>query len=263
MKALKPMVQKIDFDLQSYAPKADLNLSERELRIQLAAAYRLIDKFQMSDLIYTHISVRIPGPDHHFLINPYGMMFHEITASSLVKIDLYGNIVGESEWAVNPAGFVIHSAIHAAREDLHCVLHTHTKYGMAVSALECGLLPISQFALQFHNRVAYHDYEGVALDLDERERLVSDLGDRKVMILRNHGLLTAGRTVPEAFILMFYLNRACEVQITAQSTGTPLITLSDEVCEHAAVQQDIEDLGQLEWPALIRLLDRDDPSYRR
>jgi ribulose-5-phosphate 4-epimerase/fuculose-1-phosphate aldolase len=255
------MVQNLD--LRSYVPKADSNLSEQELRVQLAAAYRLIDKFQMSDLIYTHISVRVPGPEHHFLINPYGMMFHEITASSLVKIDLEGNIVGESEWPVNPAGFVIHSAIHAAREELHCVLHTHTKYGMAVSALECGLLPISQFAMQFYNRVAYHDYEGVALILDERERLVADLGDKKVMILKNHGLLTAGRTVPEAFILMFYLNRACEVQIAAQSAGTPLIIPPDDVCEHAARQQDIEDLGQLEWPAFIRLLDRDDPSYRR
>lgn len=256
------MVQKVDFDLQAYAPKADLNLSERELRVQLAAAYRLIDNFQMSDLIYTHISVRIPGPEHHFLINPYGMMFHEITASSLVKVDLHGNIVGESEWTVNPAGFVIHSAIHAARQDLHCVLHTHTKCGMAVSALECGLLPISQFSLQFYNRVAYHDYEGVALNLDERKRLVADLGDKKVMILRNHGLLTAGRTIPEAFILMFYLNRSCEVQIAAQSAGSPLVMPTDDVCEYAAMQQDIEDLGQLEWPAFIRLLDRQDPSYR-
>ncbi|HEY9647693.1 MAG TPA: class II aldolase/adducin family protein [Chroococcidiopsis sp.] len=257
------MLPKIDFDLQSYVPKANLHLSEWELRVQLAAAYRLVDRFQMSDLIYTHISVRIPGPEHHFLINPYGLMFDEITASNLVKVDLNGQIVEESEWPVNPAGFVIHSAIHAAREDLHCVLHTHTKYGMAVSALDCGLLPISQFALQFYDRVAYHDYEGVALELDERERLVKDLGDRKVMILKNHGLLTAGRTVPEAFILMFYLNRACEVQITAQSAATPLTIPPHAVCEHAAAQQDIDDLGQLEWPALLRLLDRHDPSYRR
>jgi ribulose-5-phosphate 4-epimerase/fuculose-1-phosphate aldolase len=256
------MAQNIALDLQSYLPKANLELSERELRVQLAAAYRLLDKFQMTDLIYTHISVRLPGPERHFLINPYGVMFHEITASSLVKIDLNGAIVGESEWTVNPAGFVIHSAIHAAHEELHCVLHTHTKYGMAVSALECGLLPVSQFAMQFYNRVAYHDYEGVSLSLEERERLVNDLGDKKAMILRNHGLLTAGRTIPEAFVLMFYLNRACEVQITAQSTGESLVIPSPEVCEHSAMQQDVDDLGQLEWPALIRLLDRDDPSYR-
>lgn len=256
------MLQPIDLTLQSYAPKAKPELSERELRIQLAAAYRLLDKFKMTDLISTHLSVRLPGPEHHFLINPYGMMFHEITASSLVKIDLEGNIVGDSEWPVNPAGFVIHSAIHAAREDLTCVFHTHTRYGMAVSALECGLLPISQFAMKFYNRVAYHDYEGVALDLDERERLVKDLGDKKVMILRNHGLLTAGRTIPEAFFLMYYLDRSCEVQITAQSSGAKLVIPPESVCEHSALQQDIENLGQLEWSALIRMLDREDPSYR-
>ena len=190
------------------------------------------------------------------------MMFHEITASSLVKIDLEGNIVGDSEWSVNPAGFVIHSAIHAARADLRCVFHTHTRYGMAVSALECGLLPISQFAMQFYNRVAYHDYEGVALDLDERERLVEDLEAKKVMILRNHGLLTAGWTIPEAFILMYYLDRACEVQITAQSSGAKLVIPPKSVCEHAALQQDIENIGELEWPALIRMLEHQAPSYR-
>lgn len=256
------MNSQIDLTLQSYLPQAKAELSEAELRVQLAAAYRLIDKFRLSDLIYTHISVRLPGPEHHFLINPYGLMFHEITASSLVKIDLEGRIVGHSDWPVNPAGFVIHSAIHAARKDLICVLHTHTRYGMAVSALGCGLLPISQFALQFYNRVAYHDYEGVALALDERVRLVADLGDKQVMILRNHGLLSAGQTIPEAFILMFYLERACEVQITAQSTGAELIVPPATVCEHSAEQQDLEDLGQLEWPALLRLLDREDPSYR-
>lgn len=255
------MLQPINLTLQSYAPKPKPELSERELRIQLAAAYRLIDKFKMTDLIYTHLSVRLPGPEHHFLINPYGMMFHEITASSLVKIDLEGNIVGDSEWPVNPAGFIIHSAIHAAREDLTCVFHTHTRYGMAVSALECGLLPISQFAMKFYNRVAYHDYEGVSLELDERERLIKDLGDKKVMLLRNHGLLTAGRTIPEAFILMYYLDRSCEVQITAQSSGAKLVIPPESVCKHSALQQDIEHLGQREWPALIRMLEREDASY--
>jgi ribulose-5-phosphate 4-epimerase/fuculose-1-phosphate aldolase len=258
------MTSSIALQPQSYLPKANLDLSEQELRVQLAAAYRLLHKFQMTDLIYTHLSVRVPGPEHHFLINPYGLMFNEITASNLVKIDLDGNLVGESEWPVNPAGFVIHSAIHAAREELHCVFHTHTKYGMAVSALQCGLLPLTQFSLQFYNQVAYHDYEGVSLELEERDRLVQDLGDKKVMILRNHGLLTAGQTIPEAFILMFYLDRACEVQITAQSAGSPLVIPPPSVCEHSAQQQDINmaNLGQLEWPALIRMLDREDPSYR-
>lgn len=248
--------------LQSYRSKIHSELSERELRIQLAAAYRLIAQFKMTDLISTHLSVRLPGPEHHFLINPYGMMFHEITASSLVKIDLEGNILGDSEWSINPAGFVIHSAIHAAREDLTCVFHTHTRYGMAVSALECGLLPVSQFAMQFYNRVAYHDYEGVSLELDERERLVRDLGDKKAMILRNHGLLTAGRTIPEAFYLMYYLDRSCEVQITAQSAGAKLVIPPHSVCEHSALQQQSDNLGELEWSALIRTLDREDPSYR-
>ena len=254
--------QKIDLTRPSYISQAASELDERELRIQLAAAYRLIDKFRMSDLVDTHISVRLPGPEAHFLINPYGVMFHEMTASSLVKVDLEGNIVSHGDWSVNPAGFVIHSAIHSTREDLKCVLHTHTRYGMAVSALECGLLPISQFAMQFYNQIAYHDYEGVSLDLEERERLAKDLGDKKVMILRNHGLLTAGRTIPEAFILMFYLERSCEVQILAQSSDSKLIIPSQAVCEHSARQQELKDSGQLQWPALLRMLDREDTSYR-
>lgn len=256
------MLQQTNLTLPSYVSKTETELSEHELRIQLAAAYRLIDKFKMTDLISTHLSVRLPGPEDHFLINPYGMLFHEITASSLVKIDLEGNIIGDSKWSVNPAGFVIHSAIYAARVDLTCVFHTHTRYGTAVSALECGLLPISQFAMQFYNRVTYHDYEGVSLDLDERERLAKNLGDNKVMILRNHGLLTTGRTIPEAFYLMYYLDRSCEVQITAQSSGAKLIIPPESVCEHSALQQDVEDLGQLEWTALIKMLDREVPSYR-
>lgn len=255
------MSSQIALSLQAYIPKANLELTEAELRVQLAAAYRLVAKFRMSDLIYTHLSVRVPGPEHHFLLNPYGMMFDEVTASSLVKVDIEGNLVGTSSGTVNPAGFVIHSAIHAAC-DANCVMHTHSRYGMAVSALECGLLPISQFALQFYNRVAYHHYEGLALDIDERDRLVNDLGDKKVMILRNHGLLTAGQTIPEAFILMFYLERACEVQILAQSSGSRLVIPPENVCQHTAQQQDVEDLGQLEWPALIRMLDREDQSYR-
>jgi ribulose-5-phosphate 4-epimerase/fuculose-1-phosphate aldolase len=255
-------MQELEQKISSYTPSTHLELSERELRIQLAAAYRLIAKFKMSDLISTHISVRIPGREHHFLINPFGMMFDEITASSLVKVDLDGNIIGNSDWSINPAGYVIHSAIHANREDLHCVLHTHTRYGVAVSALECGLLPMSQFSMIFYNRMAYHDYEGVALELDERDRLVRDLGDKKAMILRNHGLLTAGSTIAEAFVLMFYLERSCEVQITAQSSGTQLIIPPPSVCEHSASQQNSDNFGQKEWTALMRMLDREDPSYR-
>lgn len=256
------MTQSIDLSLQTYRAQSESELDERELRIQLAAAYRLIDQFRMSDLIETHLSVRLPGVEDHFLLNPYGLMFHEITASSLVKVDLAGNVVGHSDWSVNPAGFVIHSAIHNGCKDLVCVMHTHSRYGTAVSTLECGLLPISQFALQFYDRIAYHDYEGVSLDLDECSRLVKDLGNKQVMILRNHGLLTAGSTIAEAFYLMFYLERSCEVQILAQSSGSQLVTPSKAVCEHSAAQQQGEDVGQLLWQALLRMLDRKDPSYR-
>lgn len=255
------MTQKAELPLQSYLPKAGQTEDERSLRIQLAAAYRLIDKFRMTDLVETHISVQLPGAEH-FLINPYGLLFQEITASSLVKIDLQGNTIGSSEWQVNPAGFVIHSAIYRARPDAVCVLHTHSRYVMAVSALESGLLPLSQIGLQFYNRVAYHDYEGVSLELDEQERLANDLGDHDVMLLRNHGLLTVGRTVAEAFYLAYYMEKACEIQVLAQSTGSKLIELPTAVCEKSAAQQDVEDLGQLQWKALIRMLDRDDPSYR-
>lgn len=253
--------QAIELSLQSCMPQTASISDERKLRVQLAAVYRLIDRFQMSELIETHISARLPGQTDGFLLNPYGMMFHEIAASDLVKVDFRGNAI-DGEWSVNPAGFVIHSAILSARSDVNCVLHTHSRYGTAVSMLECGLLPASQFALQFYNRVAYHDYEGVSLDLAERERLVKDLGDKNVMILRNHGLLTVGRTIAEAFVLMFYLEKACEAQILAQSTGTPLIIPPEDVCEASMQAQDVTDLGQLQWNALIRLLDRDDPSYR-
>ncbi|MBD3881435.1 class II aldolase/adducin family protein [Phormidium tenue FACHB-886] len=257
------MRQPIELTIQSCLPQAETAIDEASLRVQLAATYRLIDKFGMSDLVDTHISARLPGTNQ-FLFNPYGMMFHEITASSLVKVDLEGASIGPSDWVVNPAGFVIHSAVYAAREDIACVLHTHSRYGTAVSLLDCGLLPVSQFALQYYDRVAYHDYEGVSLDLEERDRLVQDLGNRKVMILRNHGLLTAGRTIPEAFILAYYLEKSCEIQVLAQSTGNKLVIPSEAVCRKAAQQQDIdmENLGQLQWGALLRLLDRDDPSYR-
>ncbi len=254
------MSQKLELALPSLPTDPPSN--EQPLRVQLAAAYRLIDKFGMSDLVDTHISVRLPGAEGHFLLNPYGLLFHEITASSLVKIDMQGNRVEPGSQQVNLAGFVIHSAVYAAQADAVCVLHTHSRYAMAVSTLECGLLPISQMALQFYDRVAYHDYEGVSFELEERERLKRDLGNRKVMLLRNHGLLTVGRTVAEAFYRAYYMEKACETQILAQSTGSKLIYPPADVCEKSAAQQEFDNLGELQWNALLRMLDREDPSYR-
>jgi ribulose-5-phosphate 4-epimerase/fuculose-1-phosphate aldolase len=237
---------------------------EREMRIALAACYRLIAHFGMDDLVFTHISARVPGQPHHFLINPYGLMFHEITASSLVKIDDDGNIVEDTGYPVNKAGFVIHSAVHRARPEVSCVLHTHTRAGIAVSCLADGFMHINQASLMFYNRLAYHDYEGIALDLDERSRLVRDLGDKPAMILRNHGLLTAGRTVPEAFSRMYYLEQCCRIQIDLMASGGKVNRLSDNVCQHAAEQFATSPVpcGEREWPALLRLLDAKDPSYK-
>lgn len=239
------------------------SVEERAARVELAACYRLIAQFRMTDLVYTHISARIPGTEH-FLLNPFGLLFEEVSASNLVRIDIDGAIVEDTPYRVNPAGFTIHSAVHRARPDVHCVLHTHTRAGIAVSCMREGLLPLSQIAMQFHDRLAYHDYEGIALDLDERERLAADLSSRKAMILRNHGLLTAGESVAEAFSLMFYLERACEIQIAAFSTGRELTQPSDQVCEKVARQyeDDDEPAGTREWRALLRQLDRTDPSYR-
>ena len=247
---------------------------EWRLRQELAACYRLIAHFRMTDLIFTHISARIPGPEHHFLINPYGLWFDEITASNLVKIDLQGQAVEPSPYSVNPAGFVIHSAIHGARENAQCVLHTHTRAGCAVAAQRDGLLPLNQISMEFYGNVAYHDYEGIALDLDERERLVKDLGDKPVLILRNHGLLTVGETVQQAFLRMYYLEKACEIQLAAQAGGQALVVPSETVCAHTERQfnepnrqlnetqiADGDGYG-LAWTALLRLIDRIDPSYK-
>ena len=244
-------------------PQQEGELTEREVRVQLAACYRLISHFGMDDLVFTHISARVPGTTDRFFINPYGMHFSEITASSLVIIDVDGNLV-EGSYPVNQAGFVIHSAIHAARHDVACVLHTHTPSGVAVSCLAEGLLPLNQFSLQFYDRVAYHDYEGVALDLDERQRLVADLGDKRVLVLRNHGLLTAGRTIPEAFSLMYYLDQSCRVQMQVMGSGGKMLTVGGQTAEKTARQFEREDssYGQREWPALLRILDKQDPSYR-
>jgi ribulose-5-phosphate 4-epimerase/fuculose-1-phosphate aldolase len=244
-------------------PSAD-SITERDVRVRLAACYRLIAHYGMDDLVFTHISARVPEASGQFLINPYGLRFDEITASSLVKIDYDGNIVEPSPHPVNQAGFVIHSAIHAARPDVNCVLHTHTRAGVAVSCLKEGLLSLNQFSAPYYKRVAYHDYEGVATNLDERQRLVRDLGEKQVMVLRNHGLLTAGRTVPEAFELMYYLEQSCRVQMDVMASGGAVNALSDEVSEHTAQQcEGFGPRGERAWPALLRLLDAKDPSYRQ
>lgn len=238
---------------------------EWKARVDLAAAYRLVAHYGWDDLIFTHLSARVPGPDHHFLINPYGMMFDEITASSLVKIDLDGNKVLDSPYIVNPAGFTIHSAVHAAREDALCVMHLHTLHGIAVSTQKEGLLPISQQSLFALASLAYHGYEGLALNDEEKPRLVSDLGNKTYMILRNHGLLTVGRNAAEAFLAMYILESACRIQILAQAGGKDLLPIAGTILERAASQLGAVTAGQgaqLAWPGLLRKLDRVDPSYK-
>jgi ribulose-5-phosphate 4-epimerase/fuculose-1-phosphate aldolase len=242
--------------------------AEWGLRAQLAAAYRIADHLGWSELIYTHVSLRVPGPEHHFLINPYGLRFDEVTASNLVKIDRDGKTVGAGAYKANEAGFVIHSTVHMARDDAQCVFHTHTLAGMGVSAQAEGLLPIHMYSHNFYGRVAYHDFEGPSMNLGERERLVASLGGHPALILRNHGLLTVGRTVAEAFIRMWRLERACQVQIAAQAGGK-LHVPPPEVCEQSAAMGDefltdrgAQALGQLEFDALVRLIDRKDPTYR-
>ncbi|WP_406283339.1 class II aldolase/adducin family protein [Streptomyces sp. NBC_00209] len=259
-------------DTPATAQGTDGAAEELRLRRELAAVYRLVAHFRMTDLIFTHISQRLPGPDHHFLINPYGLLFEEITASKLVKIDLKGNAVEPSPHPVNPAGFVIHSAIHKARADAHVVLHTHTRAGCAVAAQKSGLLPVNQMSMEFHNRVGYHAYEGVALNLAEQERLVADLGTHPALILRNHGLLTVGDSAKQAFLRMFYLEKACEIQVTAQAGGAELVLPSDQVAEYTAQQltgegdasSDFEDHDayDLAWAALLRLVERIAPDYK-
>jgi ribulose-5-phosphate 4-epimerase/fuculose-1-phosphate aldolase len=247
--------------------------AERQVREDLAAAYRLVALYGMDDSIYTHISARVPGTEDQFLINPYGLLFRDITASSLVKIDLEGRILEPTDFDVNPAGFTIHSAVHAARHDAVCVLHTHTVAGVAVSSLADGLQPCNQWSLQFYNRVAYHAFEGIALDLEERARLVADLGTtHRALILRNHGLVTLGRTVAEAFILMHNLDRACKVQLAIQATGQAIHPVPPEVCERTAQQYASGDSNRLpgqpdpharEWRAMLqRLGPPSSPNWR-
>jgi ribulose-5-phosphate 4-epimerase/fuculose-1-phosphate aldolase len=249
-----------------YALPADEG--EAVLRCQLAAAYRLVDYFGWTELIYGHLTARVPGDKPHFLINPFGLSYDEVTASNLIKIDVDGNPIGEAKHPVNYAGFIIHSAIHMAHQARHrVVMHTHTRAGMAVAATREGLLPISMNATAFHGALAYHDYEGVSLELDERPRLVEDLGDKTAMMLRNHGLLTTGRTVPEAFIRLYRLERACQTQVDAGAAGT-ISSMGDNVAgkSHAQLEgfgESNTGQGELEFAALIRKLDRTDASWRQ
>ena len=240
--------------------------AEWQARLDCAACYRLLAAFGMTDLVYNHVTVRIPGEAEHLLINPYGWMYEEITASSLVTIDIDGNTIfnPHPDLGINQAGYVIHSAVHAARHDVGCVIHTHTRAGVAVSIMKCGLLPLSQTAMRCMP-VTYHDYEGPALDLAERARLVADLGDSASMILRNHGLLTAGPTVAEAFNTMYSLEMACKAQVDAMAANTELTTPSDAVIALSVHQYRPETrrrFGLLEWPAMLRFLDRRDSSWR-
>ncbi len=238
---------------------------EWQARVDLAACYNIVAHYGWDDLIFTHISARVPGPEHHFLINPYGMMFDEVTASSLVKVDLQGQKVMPSDYDINPAGFTIHSAVHEAREDARCVIHLHTREGVAVSAQKQGLLAISQQSLFPLSGLSYHDYEGVALNVEEKARLVADLGSNRFMILRNHGLLTCAETVADAFLNMFILQRACEIQLLAQSGGQELIPVPAPIL--AGIRQAADQVtrnagGQLAWPGLLRRLDRIGAPYR-
>lgn len=235
--------------------------AEWQTRVDLACAYRLAHHFGMDDLVWNHISARVPGREEHFLLNPLGLGYDEITASGLVKIDLQGNVI-EGGPEINFTGFVIHGAIHAARHDIGCVMHTHTPGGLAVSALKEGLLPIVQDAFPFYRRIAYHDYEGISVDTDECARLAASLGDKKAMILRNHGLLTCGATVAEAFVTMYYLEKACRAQLAALQTGREIHLPDEAVMERSAQQAGRFAAGKYEWPALMRMMERKDPSFR-
>lgn len=264
-----------------------LSAGEWALRVDLAACYRLVARYGMTDLIYNHITARVPGPEHHILINAYGMLYEEVSASSLIKVDLAGNIVDKADhdYSVNAAGYIIHSAVHEARADAQCVIHTHTPAGIAVSAMEDGLLPLSQTAMRFHGALAYHDYEGPAFNRGEKGRLVAHLGRQSAMILRNHGLLVCAPSIPQAFNLIYWLEQACRIQVQILSCQRPLHAATPEVIERTAealsgmeitldneaatnphlkagAQKAGSGYGLLEWPALLRALDRQDPSYR-
>ena len=246
--------------------KDQVSAAEWQTRVDLAACYRLIALYGWDDLIFTHISAKVPGTED-FLINPYGMMFHEITASSLIKVDLAGKKLMESQYEINPAGYTVHSAVHEVRPDANCVLHTHTPAGVAVAAQKCGLLPLSQQSLFVLSSLAYHDYEGVFLREDEKPRLQADLGDKHFYILRNHGLVTAGGSVADTFLMMFIFQRACEIQVMAQSGGGELVHIPQVVLDGAmqmmagVMRTPVGMGGALPWPALLRKLDAQMPGY--
>ncbi len=245
--------------------EAPMTEAEWQTRIDLAACYRLLAHFDMDDLFATHTSARVPGADEHFLINPYGMHFSQVTASSLVKVDLDGTIIGDTEYVINPAGFVIHSAIHGARHDAKCVLHTHSVAGMAISTMREGLQPWFQKATRYHERLAYHDFEGKAQDLDERERLVRDLGDKNYLILRNHGLLVCAPSIAQAFKEIYAMEKACKTQLAIMSAGGEIIKMSDNLLEHTAMQFERDTEVTTErpsgWGSLKQMLDRVNPGY--
>ncbi len=242
---------------------APMTREEQNIRVELAACYRLAQKNGWDELIYNHISARVPGPEHHFLINPFGLAFEEITASNLVKVDLEGRVIGTAKYPINAAGFTIHSAIHAARPEVACVIHLHTEAGMALSMLDCGLLPLTQTAMFFEGRIAFHDYEGIALDLAERERLVRDLGDRSVMILRNHGTLVACPTVGQAFVTMFLLEKATRAQLRAMACNSTLVQPSARAIDVSArFGRSAGGGADYAWQAMLRRLEREDASYK-
>ena len=240
--------------------------TEQELRVELAACYRIFDYLGWTELIYNHITVKLPGNDHHFLINPYGLHYSEVTASNLVKVDIDGNIMEDTEYTVNPAGILIHTAVHGAREDVQCITHTHTDAGMAVACSTGGLRTDNFYSALLQNRVAYHDFEGLTVLDDEKPRLIANIGNKNLLILRNHGLLTCGRSIPEAFYNMWALQRSCEVQVACDATGKTIIPASDEILAKAEQLMTIQSAGtpagQLEFSALVRLIDKIDPSYK-
>ena len=242
--------------------------AEWRTRVDLAAAFRLVELYGWSDMLATHLSARVPGPDDHFLINAYGLMFEEITASSMVKVDADGNELSPSEYGINPAGFVIHGAVHEARPELACVIHTHTAAGLGVATQEEGLLPLTQQSLSVIAHTGYHDYQGIAFDLAERESLLADLGDNRVLVLRNHGLLTVGKTVAEAFMWMYRAERACRFQLAFQQAGAKAKEIPEEIQRvtiernrKAISSEGYRPIGVKEWPALLRKLDRERPGY--
>ena len=249
-------------------PETSALITEQQVRIDLAACYRLVAMYGWDDLVFTHISARVPGPEHHFLINPYGMLFEEITASSLVKVDLSGQVIGTSMYPVNPAGFTIHSAIHEVREDAHCVMHLHTLDGIAVASSQEGLVALNQTSQLVVNDLVYHDYEGVALDHAERPRLQHDLGHHNTLLLRNHGTLTVGRSCAEAFLRMYFLERACSMQVrtrTIAPLGQDYPTAPEVIAKNADLMKATnmtELANRLVWPGLLRKLDRVNPGYR-